>query len=203
MTREPHSREPLSDAALAQLFREARSYNGFLDRPVTDEQVRELYELVKMGPTSANQSPARFVWCTTPEAKERLAACASGNNGDKIRKAPASVVIGMDLEFHEHLPDLFLHADARSWFVNDQVARETSAFRNSTLQGGYLILAARALGLDTGPMSGFDAKAVDAAFFADQPRVTTNFIATLGYGDPSTIFDRSPRPAFERFNRVV
>jgi 3-hydroxypropanoate dehydrogenase len=114
-----------------------------------------------------------------------------------------SVVIGMDLEFHEHLPELFPHADARSWFTGDQALREASAFRNSTLQGGYLILAARALGLDTGPMSGFDAAAVDRAFFADQPRVTTNFIATLGYADHATIFGRSPRPAFEKFNRIV
>lgn len=203
MTREPHSREPLAPAAVNQLFLEARTYNGFLDRPVTEEQVRRLYDLVKMGPTSANQSPARFVWCMTQEAKERLAACASGTNAEKIRKAPVSVVIGMDLEFHEHLPDLFPHADARSWFTGDQAAREASAFRNSSLQGAYLILAARALGLDTGPMSGFDAKAVDGAFFADQPRVTTNFISTLGYGDPATIFDRSPRPAFERFNRIA
>lgn len=203
MTREPHSREPLPDAALAQLFVEARTYNGFVDRPVTAQQVRALYDLVKMGPTSANQSPARFVWCMTPDAKERLAACASGTNGDKIRRAPVSVVIGMDLEFHEHLPELFPHTDARSWFTGDQAAREASAFRNSSLQGAYLIIAARALGLDTGPMSGFDREAVDRAFFADQPRVTTNFISTLGYGDPSTIFDRSPRPAFERFNRIA
>ncbi|HEX8389119.1 MAG TPA: malonic semialdehyde reductase [Sphingomonas sp.] len=203
MTREPHSYEPLAHAAIDQLFREARTYNGFLDSPVAEDQVRQLYDLVKMGPTSANQSPARFVWCMSDESKERLAACASGTNGDKIRKAPVSVVIGMDLEFHEHLPDLFPHADARSWFTGDAAAREASAFRNSSLQGAYLIIAARALGLDTGPMSGFDQKAVDAAFFADQPRVTTNFISTLGYGDPATIIDRSPRPSFERFNRIA
>ena len=196
-------RPPLPDDAIDRLFLGGRTYNGFTDEPVTEEQVRRLYELVKMGPTSANQSPARFVWCMSREAKERLAACASGTNGDKIRRAPVSVVIGMDLEFHEHLPDLFPHADARSWFTDDHAMREASAFRNSTLQGGYFILAARALGLDTGPMSGFDAAAVDREFFADQPRVTTNFISTLGYGDPSTIFDRSPRPPFEKFNRIV
>lgn len=193
---------PLPDAALDRLFRTARSANGYTNEPVSEEQIRTLYDLVKMGPTSANQSPARFVWCVSAEAKERLAACASGSNGDKIRQAPVSVVIGMDLEFHEHLPELFPHADARSWFTSDQAAREASAFRNSTLQGAYLIMAARALGLDTGPMSGFDAKAVDRAFFADQPRVTVNYISTLGYADHSTIFDRSPRPAFEKFNRI-
>jgi 3-hydroxypropanoate dehydrogenase len=194
---------PLPDDVLDRLFRTARSANGYTDEPVSAEQIRALYDLLKMGPTSANQSPARFVWCVSAEAKERLAACASGSNGDKIRAAPASVVIGMDLEFHEHLPELFPHADARSWFTSDQAAREASAFRNSTLQGAYLIMAARALGLDTGPMSGFDAAAVDRAFFADQPRVTVNYISTLGYADHSTIFDRSPRPAFEKFNRIV
>ncbi len=194
---------PLPEAALDRLFRTARSANGYTDEPVTEEQVRALYDLVKMGPTSANQSPARFVWCMSADAKERLAACASGSNGDKIRQAPVSVVIGMDLEFHEHLPELFPHADARSWFTDDQAAREASAFRNSTLQGAYLIMAARALGLDTGPMSGFDAAAVDRAFFDDQPRVTVNYISTLGYADHSTIFDRSPRPVFEKFNRIV
>jgi 3-hydroxypropanoate dehydrogenase len=194
---------PLPDAALDRLFRTARSANGYTDEPVSAEQIRALYDLLKMGPTSANQSPARFVWCVSAESKERLAACASGSNGDKIRQAPVSVVIGMDLEFHEHLPELFPHADARSWFTSDQAAREASAFRNSTLQGAYLIMAARALGLDTGPMSGFDAVPVDRAFFADQPRVTVNYISTLGYADHSTIFDRSPRPAFEKFNRIV
>lgn len=193
---------PLPDAALDRLFRTARSANGYTSEPVSEDQIRQLYELVKMGPTSANQSPARFVWCVSADAKERLAACASGSNGDKIRAAPVSVVIGMDLEFHEHLPELFPHADARSWFTSDQAAREASAFRNSTLQGAYLIMAARALGLDTGPMSGFDAAAVDRAFFADQPRVTVNYISTLGYADHSTIFDRSPRPPFEKFNRI-
>ena len=194
---------PLPEAALDRLFRTARSANGYTSEPVSEKQIRQLYDLVKMGPTSANQSPARFVWCVSADAKERLAACASGSNGDKIRAAPVSVVIGMDLEFHEHLPELFPHADARSWFTDDQAAREASAFRNSTLQGAYLIMAARALGLDTGPMSGFDAKAVDREFFADQPRVTVNYISTLGYADHSTIFDRSPRPAFDKFNRIA
>lgn len=195
--------DPLNDAALDQLFRTARTYNGYLDRPVAEEQLHAIWELVKMGPTSANQLPARLVWCVTPEAKERLAACASASNGDKIRQAPVTVILGMDTEFHEYLPELFPHTDAKSWFNGNRELREASAFRNSSLQGGYLILAARALGLDTGPMSGFDGGAVDKAFFADQPSVRTNFISTLGYGDPATIFARSPRPAFERFNRIV
>ena len=195
--------EPLSDAALDQLFREGRTYNGFLDKPVSTEQLHALWDLMKMGPTSANQLPARLVWCVSDVAKETLASCATGTNPDKIRKAPVSVVFGMDTEFHKYLPELFPHADAKSWFTGNRELREASAFRNSSLQGGYFILAARALGLDTGPMSGFDAGAVDKAFFADTPSVRTNFISTLGYGDPATIFDRSPRPAFEKFNRLA
>lgn len=194
--------QPLDSAALDQLFRTARTYNGYLDRPVGEDQLHAIWDLMKMGPTSANQLPARLVWCTTPEAKDRLAACAGGTNPDKIRAAPVSVIIGMDLDFHEQLPWLFPHTDAKSWF-GDPAAREVSAMRNSTLQGAYFILAARALGLDTGPMSGFDNAAVDAAFFADAPRVRSNFISTLGYGDPATIFARSPRPDFAVFNRVA
>jgi 3-hydroxypropanoate dehydrogenase len=197
--------EPLSDAALDQLFRTARTYNGYLDRPVTTDQLHAIWELMKMGPTSANQQPARLVWCATQDARDRLAACVSAGNADKVRKAPVSVIIAMDLEFHEQLPWLFPHTDARSWFAGDDKAelRKTSAFRNSTLQGAYFILAARALGLDTGPMSGFNHAEIDAAFFADQPNLTVNFISTLGYGDPATIFPRSPRPDFDTFNRVL
>ena len=195
--------KPLDDAALDPLFRTARTYNGFTDQPVSEAELRAIWDLMKMGPTSANQLPARLVWCVTDEAKAKLAAAVSEGNRPKILAAPVSVVIGMDIEFHEHLPELFPHADARAWFVNNQALREESAFRNSTLQGGYFILAARALGLDTGPMSGFDAKKVEAAFFADQPNVRANFISTLGHGDPATIFGRSPRPAFEKFNRIA
>lgn len=194
---------PLDDAALDQLFRTARTYNGYLDKPVGEDQLRAIWDLMKMGPTSANQLPARLIWCVTEEAKQRLATFASDSNADKIRKAPVSVIIGMDVNFHEHLPELFPHVDAKSWFDGNAELREVSAFRNSSLQGGYFILAARALGLDTGPMSGFDAGEVDKAFFADQPGVRTNFISTLGYGDPATVFDRSPRPAFEKFNRLA
>jgi 3-hydroxypropanoate dehydrogenase len=195
--------QPLSDAALDQLFTGARTYNGYLDKPVSEAQLVAIWDLLKMGPTSANQLPARIVWCVSQEAKDKLAALAGGTNPDKIRAAPVTAIIGMDLDFHEQLPWLFPHADAKSWFVGSETAREVSAFRNSSLQGGYFILAARALGLDTGPMSGFDNAAVDAAFFADTPRVRSNFISTLGYGDPATIFARSPRPEFAVFNRIA
>ncbi|MBB4618697.1 malonic semialdehyde reductase [Sphingomonas abaci] len=193
----------LDQAALDQLFLEARSYNHYTDQPVSDDDLRALWDLLKMGPTSANQLPARFVWCTSEAAKAKLAACCSEGNRDKVLKAPVTVIVAMDTEFHEHLPVLFPHTDAKSWFDGNAELRQASAFRNSTLQGAYLIMAARALGLDTGPMSGFDAGAVDKAFFADQPAVKTNFITTLGHGDPATLHGRSPRPAFETFNRIA
>ena len=194
--------QPLDTAALDQLFREARSYNGYLDKPVSQEQMDAIWELMKYGPTSANALPARLVWCASDAAKEKLAGLTMPSNGDKIRSAPVSVIIGMDLEFYEALPELFPHADARSWFVGNDAAISTTAFRNSSLQGAYFIMAARALGLDTGPMSGFSNEAVDDAFFAGT-KVKSNFISTLGYGDPATIFDRSPRPGFDRFNTIV
>ena len=195
--------EPLSDEALDQLFRTARTYNGYSDRPVSDDQLHAIWDLVKFGPTSANCLPARIVWCTSDAAKARLAALAMPANGEKILQAPVTAIIGMDLEFYENLPELFPHTDARSWFAgNDELAKAT-AFRNSSLQGAYFILAARALGLDTGPMSGFANDAVDAEFFADQLSVRSNFISTLGYGDAATIFERSPRPGFDRFNRIA
>jgi len=158
---------------------------------------------MKMGPTSASLLPARLVWCHSQSARDRLADLSSEGNQDKIRKAPAAVIIGMDQDFHEYLPELFPHADAKSWFEDDPEARKVHALRNSSLQGAYFILAARALGLDTGPMSGFDNDAVDKEFFGDQPSVKSNFISTLGYGDPSTIFDRSPRPEFDKFNSLI
>lgn len=193
----------LSEAALDQLFRTARTYNFYLDTPVSEDQLRTIWDLMKMGPTSANCLPARLVWCTSPDAKARLAACAMPANADKIVAAPASVIIGMDMRFYDQLPHLFPHADARAWFVGNEPLTEATAFRNSSLQGGYLILAARALGLDTGPMSGFDTAAVESAFFADQPDIKANFIATIGYGDPASIFERSPRPEFDVFNKIV
>ncbi len=194
--------QPLDTAALDQLFREARSYNGYLDKPVSQEQMDAIWELMKYGPTSANALPARLVWCASDAAKEKLAGLTMPSNGDKIRSAPVSVIIGMDLEFYEALPELFPHADARSWFVGNDAMISATAFRNSSLQGAYFIMAARALGLDTGPMSGFSNEAVDDAFFAGT-KVKSNFISTLGYGDPATIFERSPRPGFDRFNTIV
>ena len=194
---------PLNDQALDQLFRTARTYNGFLDKPVSDEQLDAIWELMKFGPTSANALPARIIWVRSDEAKQKLAALASEANGPKILSAPVTAIVGMDLEFFEHLPELFPHTDARSWFAGNPALAEVTAMRNSSLQGAYLILAARALGLDTGPMSGFNNAAVDAEFFAGQPNIKSNFITTIGYGDASTIFDRSPRPDFSRFNAIV
>jgi 3-hydroxypropanoate dehydrogenase len=194
--------QPLNDAALDQLFRTARTFNGYLDKAVSTEQLDAIWELMKYGPTSANCLPARLVWCVSQESKEKLAALTMPANGEKILSAPVTVIIGMDMEFYEQLPELFPHADARSWFVGNDAMIQSTAFRNSTLQGAYFMLAARALGLDTGPMSGFSNDAVDAAFFAGTT-VKSNFISTLGYGDPASIFDRSPRPGFDRFNTVV
>ncbi len=194
--------QTLPDSALDQLFREARSYNGWLDREVSEGQIRQLYELAKMGPTSANQQPGRFVWCRSQAAKDRLAAHASEGNKRKIRTAPVCLIIGYDLDFHEQLPWLFPHTDARSWFTGKEEVRRDNALRNSALQGAYVMLAARALGLDCGPMSGFDQQAVTADFFADQPRWRADWLCAIGYGDRSSIFERSPRPEFETFNQL-
>jgi 3-hydroxypropanoate dehydrogenase len=193
---------PINDMALDQLFRNARTYNGYLDKPVSNDQLTAIWDIMKFGPTSANCLPARIIWCVSDEAKEKLAALAMESNADKIRKAPVTAIIGMDMEFYNHLPDLFPHADAKSWFVGNDAMIQATAFRNSSLQGAYFMLAARALGLDTGPMSGFSNDGVDAAFFGGT-KVKSNFISTLGYGDPSTIFERSPRPEFDRFNSIA
>lgn len=193
---------PLADDVLDRIFRSARTFNGFTDEPVSEAQLRAIWDLMKWGPTSANQEPARIVWCVSQDAKDRLADCASATNAAKIRKAPVAAIIGMDMEFYEQLPRLFPHTDARAWFTgNDALIRE-SAFRNSTLQGAYFIIAARMLGLDTGPMSGFDAAAVDAAFFAGTTH-RVNFIATLGHGDPAGLHARLPRLDFEDANSFV
>ncbi|MES2059315.1 MAG: malonic semialdehyde reductase [Pseudomonadota bacterium] len=194
--------EKLSDAALDTIFRTARTYNGYTDQPVAEAELHAIWDLMKWGPTSANQLPARLIWCVSDESKAKLAACSSAQNAPKILKAPVSVVIGMDQNFHDHLPEFFPHVDARPWFADPQ-GRAVSAMRNSSLQGAYFIIAARALGLDTGPMSGFDNAGVDAAFFAETPDVKSNFISTLGHGDPASIFDRLPRPAFEKFNTIA
>lgn len=192
----------LDDAALDQLFRTARSYNGFTDEPVTVAEMDAIWEIMKFGPTSANCLPARLIWCESDAAKARLAAHAGGTNGPKILAAPVTVIIGMDMEFYEQLPELFPPADARSWFAGNDAVIASTAMRNSSLQGAYFIMAARAVGLDTGPMSGFDNAAVDAEFFAGTC-VKSNFISMLGHGDPATIFGRLPRPGFDRFNTVL
>jgi len=192
----------LDSIALDRLFRTARTRNGWSDRPVTEAQLRDLYELLKWGPTSANASPARFVFLTTPEAKARLSPFLSSNNRDKTLAAPVTVVIGYDVAFGQHLPRLFPHAPgAKDWFADPELARLT-AFRNGSLQGAYLILAARALGLDAGPMSGFDTEGVDNEFFGGTT-VYTNFICNLGYGTDENLFERNPRLSFEEACQVL
>lgn len=192
----------LPPESLDQLFRSARTYNGYGQRPVTVDQLHQIWDLMKMGPTSANMLPARIVWCMSQEAKDKLAGYASEKNAAKIRKAPVTAIIGMDVDFHEHLPEHFPHDQtAKSWFP-DPEQRKIHALRNSSLQGAYFIMAARAIGLDTGPMSGFDNTGVDEAFFAGTS-IKSNFISTLGYGNPATIFERLPRPPFERFNTII
>ena len=190
----------LSDAALDQLFRTARTYNGFSGE-VSDETLHRLYDLLKFGPTSANASPARFVFVKSAAAKARLAPALSEGNRDKTLSAPVTVIVGFDEDFHDKLPFLFPHTDAKSWFDGPREGRHEAAFRNGSLQGAYLILAARALGLDTGPMSGFDNARVDAEFFAGTA-VRSNFLVNLGQGDPSTIFARSPRLPFDEAARI-
>jgi 3-hydroxypropanoate dehydrogenase len=184
-----------------QLFTQARTQNGYLPEPLPDSQLHALYELVKWGPTSANCSPARFVFVRSDEAKARLIECMGPGNQQKVRDAPVTVVIGMDMDFYERLPQLFPHTDARSWFAGKPDLIQATAFRNSSLQGGYLIMAARALGLDCGPMSGFDAAKMDAAFWAGT-NVKTNFVCALGRGNPAKVFARSPRLAFEEACRL-
>ena len=197
----------LSDEGLDLIFRDARTYNGYSDRPVGEDQLRAIWDLMKWGPTSANMMPARIVWCVSAESKAKLAALSSGTNGAKIAQAPVTAIVGMDMAFYDMLPKTFPHADARSWFLNEDGSPnmamvEDAAFRNSSLQGAYFIVAARALGLDTGPMSGIDKAAIDAEFFAGT-NVRTNFVSTLGHGDPATIFERLPRLAFDEANRIV
>lgn len=191
----------LDDTALDQLFRTARTYNRFSGE-IDDATLHRLYELLKWGPTSANQSPARFVFVRSAEAKKKLEPALDEGNREKTMSAPVVAIVGYDEDFHEKLPYLFPHTDAKSWFDGPREGRHDHAFRNGTLQGAYLILAARALGLDTGPMTGFDAAKVDAAFFAGTA-VRSNFLVNLGKGDPASIFDRSPRLSFDEACRIV
>lgn len=185
----------LDSAALNTLFCDARSHNGWLDKPVSEEQLHQIYDLMKWGPTAANGSPARIVFVRSAEARKKLVACVSAGNTEKVSTAPVTAIIGMDMAFYEKLPQLFPHVDARPWFADQPKVIEETAFRNSSLQGGYFIMAARALGLDCGPMSGFDPEKVDAAFFAGTA-VKANFICGLGYGDAGKLFPRSPRLPF-------
>jgi 3-hydroxypropanoate dehydrogenase len=193
---------PLDNAALDQLFRAARSQNAWQDKPVPDSLLVELHDLMKWGPTSANCWPLRVVYVKSPAAKKRLVPLMMEGNRAKVQAAPVTAILGMDMAFYEQLPTLFPHTDAKSWFVGNQVLIEATAFRNSSLQGAYFMLAARALGLDCGPMSGFDADQVNAEFFTDTT-VKANFICSLGHGDPAGIFPRSPRPAFDEVCTIV
>ena len=192
----------LNDAGLDLLFREARTHNGWTDKEVSDVMLQAVFDLAKMGPTSANCSPLRIVYVKSQAAKERLKPALIEGNVDKTMAAPVTAVLGHDLEFYEQLPKLFPHTDARSWFLGNDDLIEATAFRNGSLQGAYFILAARALGLDCGPMSGFDNAMVDQAFFPDG-KVKSNFICNLGYGDPSKLFPRSPRFDFDEVCKIV
>ena len=193
---------PLDAAALDQLFRTARSHNGWKAEVLPESTLRELYDLARFGPTAANTNPARLVFVTSAEGKEKLASVSSGNNQAKIKAAPATVIIGYDMDFPEHMDVLFPHAPGIKAVFSDPAIAEQVAFRNATLQGAYLILAARALGLDCGPMSGFDNGKVDALFFAGT-KVKSNFICSIGHGDGANLFDRLPRLSFEDACKIV
>lgn len=193
----------LSDEGLDLIFRNARSYAGFTDEPVTEADMDAIWELMKFGPTSANLLPARIVWCKSQEAKDKLASVASEENVGPIQKAPVTAIIAMDMEFYEQAPKLFLLADVRSWFTGPEAQVYEAAFRNSTLQGAYFIIAARALGFDCGPMSGFDPAKVDELFLSGTT-YRSNFLCTVGHGDPASLHSgRQPRPPFDWFNTIV
>ena len=193
----------LSDSGMDLLFRAARTQNAWLDREVSDVLLEAIYDLAKLGPTSANCSPMRVIYLRSAEAKARLKPALSEGNVEKTMVAPATAIIGHDLEFYEHLPRIFPHApEARSWFAGKPAHIETTAFRNGSLQGAYFIMAARSLGLGCGPMSGFDNEAVDREFFAGGS-VKSNFLCNLGYGDPSGLFPRSPRLEFDEACRII
>jgi 3-hydroxypropanoate dehydrogenase len=195
--------QPLPDASLDQIFRDARTQNAWTDAPVSETMVRAIYDLLRFGPTSANCSPARFVFVTSEEGKQKVGAHMSATNRAKSLAAPVIAIIGHDLKFYDKIPQLFPHnPGAREWFANDAKVAETTAFRNGTLQGAYFMIAARSLGLDCGPMSGFNNAGVDADFFAGTD-IKSNFICTIGIGDPSAIFARSPRLSFEEACQIV
>ena len=188
--------EAITPAALETLFTGARTHNGWLDIPVSDETLREIYDLMKWGPTSANCSPARIVFVRSPEGKEKLRPALSSGNLEKTLTAPVTAIVAWDSEFYARLPVLFPHGDARSWITSSPALAEETAFRNSSMQAAYLIFACRALGLETGPMSGFDREKVDAAFFTGT-LLKSNLLINIGYGDMSKVYGRLPRLTFE------
>jgi 3-hydroxypropanoate dehydrogenase len=200
--KEPMMPTPMSPAQLAQLFTEARTHNGFTTEEVSDATLRELYDLLKWGPTAANNCPARFVFVKSPAAKARLKPALAAGNVDKTMAAPCTVIVARDMTFYEHLPKLYTATDARSWFVGNAAMIEETSLRDTALQGAYLILAARALGLDCGPMGGFDKATLDAAFFAGTP-LKSLFLINLGYGDASKLYPRGPRLDFETACRIA
>ena len=205
----------LNQEGLDLLFRNARTYTEWSGKPVSDDILKQIYEIMKWGPTSANCSPARILFLRTPEAKQRLLPALAPGNVEKTMTAPVTAIIGYDGRFYEQLPKLFPHADARSWFANTPELAEVTARRNSSLQGAYFIVAARALGLDCGPMSGFDQAKVDHEFFPSEQRsnfeyeyfpdshIKTNFLCNLGYGDPAKLFPRSPRLDFDEACKLL
>lgn len=193
--------EPIDNQAMAQVFTEARTHNGWLDQPVSDELLKHLYDVVRLGPTSANCSPARLVFVRSAEGKEKLKPCLSSGNLEKTMAAPVTVIVAYDERFYDQLPDLFPHGDAKSWFTSSPEMAYETAFRNSSMQAAYLIMAARALGLDTGPMSGFDPTQVNEAFFSGTDW-KANLLINLGYGDSSKVYDRLPRLEFEQACRL-
>ena len=202
MSKQASNGPSLSDDSLDQMFRTARTFRRWRDDPIPNECLVALYDLVKVGPTSSNSCPARFVFLTSPKAKERLVPALSESNIDKVRSAPACVIIAWDNEFYERLPILAPHADVRATFVGNPELIFETAFRNSSLQGAYLIMAARALGLDCGPMSGFDAAKVNQEFFPDQ-KWSANFLCNLGYGDTQGLFPRAPRLGFDAACQIL
>ncbi len=192
----------LDDRSLDIIFREAHTHSVWLDKPVDDALLHQIYDLMKWAPTSANCSPARIVFVRSAAAKQRLLPAMAPGNVEKTRTAPVTAIIAHDTEFYEKLPKLFLQADARSWFAGNQALIDTTAFRNGTLQGAYLIIAARALGLDAGPMSGFDNARVDQEFFPGG-KIKTNFVVNLGYGDHAKLFPRNPRLPFAEAAQIL
>ncbi|HEU0188535.1 MAG TPA: malonic semialdehyde reductase [Gallionella sp.] len=192
----------LDDHSLDIIFREAHTHSNWLDKPVSDELLHQIYDLMKWAPTSANSCPGRFVFVRSAAAKQRLLPAMAPGNVEKTRAAPVTVIVGYDLEFYEKLPKLYPPADARSWYVGNQPLIDKTAFRNGTLQGAYLLIAARALGLDAGPMSGFDNEKVDKEFFSGT-RIKSNFVINLGYGDSSKLFPRNPRLPFEEAAQIL